>query len=72
MKKMDFWQRMNWLSVLYLIQFDKKQKLTIDHFFDKCDGIGREIIPSNDKIISKEQFTDRNGQTKYYFKIGRN
>jgi len=56
-------------SVLHIIQFDKTKKVQIDKYFDKCNGIARQKVSSSDKIITKEQFTTRQGTVRYYFKI---
>lgn len=56
-------------NVLNIIQFDKKRKVQIDKYFDKCNGYGKEILPAKDEQIAKKEFTTRQGTTNYYFKI---
>jgi len=57
-------------TVLNSIGSDKSRKIRIDHYFDKCEGIGRiRISDRTNGTITKEKFITSNGEEKYYFKV---
>lgn len=57
-------------TVLTSIGNHKSRKIQIDHYFDKCEGMGRlRISDQTNGAITKEQFITSNGEEQYYFKV---
>lgn len=57
-------------NVLKYWKLNNTKVTSIENYFDKCNGYGRELVlPNNGKKIIKSFFVGKNGMKKYYYKI---